>query len=116
MNGGKKPLVLHLISWQAVDEQMDCSDQISDVCCLKLWYEVSRMIHVKKHRWCLLCCVLPLYPKNKQSSSLFMTVNVDYECSSEPATETSNTFAMPDCEWVRQGVADVQARRGGALP
>lgn len=44
-----------------------------------------------------------------------MTVNVDYECSSESATETSNTFVMPDCEWVRQGVPDVQDRKGAVL-
>lgn len=49
-------LILHLNSWQYVDEQMDCSDQICSVYCSKVWYEVTRMIHVKNTDGA--CCVV----------------------------------------------------------
>lgn len=49
-------LILHLNSWQYVDKQMDCSDQISNVCCSKVWYEVIRMIQVKNTDGA--CCVV----------------------------------------------------------
>lgn len=66
------------------------------------------MIHIENTDGACCVALFPPYPKTSNPAPFFMTMNVDYECSSEPATETSNTFAMPDCEWVSKGVADVQ--------
>lgn len=87
-------MVLHLISrlnsWLSVDEQMDCSDQISNVCCSKAWYEVSRMIHVENTDGA--CCVafFPFIPKTS-NPALFLwlwmlTMNVRQSQQQKQAT------------------------------